>query len=103
MYVIVGANGYLGAYMIKNILSMTDEEILAVSHRKASFGMDDPRVRWTACDITNAEQVCALNERYLRPSASNKVVYFAAYHNPDLVEKNPVWRGTSTSHRFQIS
>lgn len=99
MYVIVGANGYLGAYMIKNILSMTDEEILAVAHHKASFGMDAPRVRWTACDITNVEQVCALNERYLRPSPCNKVVYLAAYHHPDLVEKNPrvAWNINVTS------
>lgn len=89
MYVVIGANGYMGAYIIKNILSMTQEDVLAVAHHSVFGGIDSPRVRWTACDITNAEQVRMLNERYLRPSPCNKVVYLAAYHHPDLVEKNP--------------
>lgn len=87
MYVIVGANGYLGAYFIKNILEKTDEEITAVDLTEGRAG--GARVRWIHCDITKPEDVAELNETVLRRSGENKIIFLAAYHHPDLVEKNP--------------
>ncbi|WP_298068269.1 NAD(P)-dependent oxidoreductase [uncultured Mailhella sp.] len=87
MYVVIGANGFLGSYVIKNILEMTDEKILAV--RKSSPGKDTDRVKWVFGDISNPLFVEQLNKEHLDTSDSNKIVYLAAYHHPDLVEKNP--------------
>lgn len=87
MYTVIGANGYLGAYMIKNILEYTDETVLAVArHIRES---QNNRIHWISCDITKADDVEKLNREYLSKCCENKIVYLAAYHHPDLVEKNP--------------
>ena len=97
MYIVIGANGYLGSYFIKNILTMTDERILATArHRGKDYG---PRVEWAECDITKEDDAVALNEAYLKVSKDNKVLFLAAYHHPDLVEENPriAWNTNVTS------
>lgn len=87
MFIIIGANGYLGSYFIKNLLETTGERILAVArHKGRDYG---ERVEWAACDITKPGDAEALNERYLQASTGNKILFLAAYHHPDLVEKNP--------------
>lgn len=87
MYVVVGANGYLGSYMIRRILSDTEELVLAVArHTGQDYGA---RVQWVTCDIAKPEDIQRLNEQYLRVNHKNKIIYLAAYHHPDLVEKNP--------------
>ena len=87
MYVIVGANGFLGAYMQKAIKEMTDEEILALDIHTADVRSDD-RTTWMHCDITDLHDIEQVN-RIMKQKADNKVIYLAAYHHPDLVEKNP--------------
>lgn len=86
MYVVVGANGYLGTYFIKNILERSEDPIIAVArHPGKEYGN---RVRWVSLDITDREAVQAFNEEHLRTNESNRIIYLAAYHHPDLVEKN---------------
>ena len=51
MYAIIGANGFLGAYFIKNILDKTQDNILAVA-RTIPQGKFDPRITWVSCDVT---------------------------------------------------
>lgn len=87
MYTVIGANGYLGAYMIKNILERTDETVLAVARHIGES--QNSRIHWISCDITKADEVEKLNREYLSKCCENKIVYLAAYHHPDLVEKNP--------------
>ena len=87
MYIIVGANGFLGSYFIKNILEKTEEEMIAVARTVPQSG--DSRIRWVSCDITDPASVDKLNRDYLSTSKDNKIIYLAAYHHPDLVEKNP--------------
>lgn len=87
MYIIVGANGFLGSYFIKNILEKTEEEMIAVARTVPQSG--DSRIRWVSCDITDPTSVDKLNRDYLSTSKDNKIIYLAAYHHPDLVEKNP--------------
>ena len=97
MYVVVGANGYLGSYLIKNILERTNQSILAVArHIDLS---DNKRIQWVSCDITKSEEVEALNEKYISQNKDNKVIYLAAYHHPDLVARNPriAWDTNVTS------
>lgn len=87
MYAVIGANGFLGSYFIKNILKETEEEIIAVARMIPQS--NDPRIQWVSCDITDSTSVNKLNRDYLSKSKDNKIVYLAAYHHPDLVEKNP--------------
>ncbi len=97
MYVVVGANGYLGSYFIKNILDMTEEPVVAVARHP---GMDwGERVEWVSCDITNPDDASQLNQSVLQKNKSNKILFLAAYHHPDLVEKNPrlAWDTNVTS------
>lgn len=87
MYVIVGANGFLGAYMRQAIKKLTDEKILAVDLNIADITEDD-RTQWISCDVTSMSDIYKVNE-VMKQHENNKVVYLAAYHHPDLVEKNP--------------
>lgn len=87
MYVIVGANGFLGSYLIQSIKMKTEESILAVDLNIDQTITDD-RIKWLKCDITKRDDVIAINE-YTKCHKDNKIIYLAAYHHPDLVEKNP--------------
>ncbi len=86
MYVVIGANGYLGSYVIRAILGLTRESILATA-RDLSRVTPLERVSWTACDVQSPESVAALLDR-LRDEPGVRIVYLAAYHHPDLVERN---------------
>lgn len=85
MYLIVGANGFLGSYLIKNILEMTDEPILAADLNCPTETRE--RVEWTKCDITNDADIAALREK--TDGQKLKILFLAAYHHPDAVAKNP--------------
>ena len=86
MYFVIGANGYLGMYYIKNILEKTRENIIAVA-RTVPIEQRE-RVQWVSCDITDESQVMNLNREYFLKSKDNKIIYLVAYHHPDMVEKN---------------
>ena len=103
MYSIIGANGYLGAYIRKVILEDTGEDLICVD-MNVPEAEKDPRVRWIRCDITDRQMVdSVLNE--LRGYPDLKIVYLAAYHNPDLVEQNPqlAWNINVTSLSYFIN
>lgn len=86
MYLVVGADGFVGSYVVKNILSGTEEKVLALG-----LGIEEGtrgRVRAERCDITRPEMV----ERVAAGLAGEreiKAVYLAAYHHPDEVRENP--------------
>lgn len=82
MYLIVGANGFLGSYLIKNILEMTDEPILAADLNCPTETRE--RVEWTKCDITNDADVAALNAK-TKNETDLKIVYLPVFFN---VNKN---------------
>lgn len=86
MYVIIGASGFLGSYIIKAVREKTNETVLATGRAKNEHQTDD-RVTWITCDVNDARSVDnLLNE--IRRETSVKIVYLAAYHNPELVEIN---------------
>lgn len=60
MYAVIGASGYLGAYVMKHILKDTEEYVLATA-RKIAF-KDTRRVKWIACDVTKPEDILRLSE-----------------------------------------
>lgn len=89
MYCIIGANGFLGSYILKSILEKTDENIVACCRDISLVGdsLKDKRITWKSLDICDFEAVNSFCKKYI--DEHKKVVYLAAYHNPDLVEKNP--------------
>ncbi len=100
MYSIIGANGYLGSYVQKIILEDTNEDLLCVD---LNIEKDTERVKWHWCDITDQAAVDELL-RLLSTFEDLKIIYLAAYHNPDLVEKNRelAWKVNVTSLRYFI-
>jgi len=88
MYLIVGANGFLGSYIIKSVLENTDDNIVAVCRDISEVGITDKRIQWKSLDVSNFDMVNTFFEK-LDDISKMKIIYLAAYHNPDLVEKNP--------------
>ena len=97
MYLIVGASGFVGSYAIREILEKTTDRILATD-KNIEGQKNTERIEWIPCDITVHEDLCKLNER-LKKEEPVKIVYLAAYHNPDLVLANPhiAWNITITA------
>lgn len=104
MYVIVGANGFLGSYLRQEIIKQTEEKILALATNISNVKEDD-RTEWMACDITKQEDVMRVKDRLCKQEERHKFLYLAAYHNPDLVEKNPriAWNVNITSLSYFIN
>ena len=86
MYLIVGGNGYLGRYCMKNILERTDHPVVATYAHGDCPVFSHPRVTWTRLDVRDTEAVHLLNERL---EEGTKAIYLAAYHHPDKVEEHP--------------
>ena len=103
MYSIIGANGYLGAYLKKVILEDTNEDLICVDLNLPEEEKEE-RVRWLRCDITDRGRVDQVLEE-LSHYDDLKIIYLAAYHNPDLVEKNPqlAWNINVTSLSYFIN
>ena len=103
MYVIIGANGYLGSYIRKVILEDTQESLICID-RILPEKEEEERVSWLNCDITDREQVDRTLD-HLKNFPDLKIIYLAAYHNPDLVEQNRqlAWNINVTSLSYFIN
>lgn len=88
MYLIVGANGFVGSYIIKNILEKTKDSIIAVD-KTIDIVSGDERILWTKCDITSHSDIVDLNRLIADRGEAVKVIYLAAYHAPDKVLAYP--------------
>lgn len=89
MILIVGC-GFLGQYVLKELLQKTDETILCTYHTekpKLKFNIDDNRVRFVKCDITSKADLQALDT--LGVGEKLTVFYCAAFHNIDAVYHHP--------------
>lgn len=89
MYLIVGANGFLGSYFIKEILAKTEDSIIATARQMSQVLPWGNRVRWQSLDVMDRELVQKLASQLRDEREGLKIVYLAAYHHPDMVEKNP--------------
>ena len=87
MYLVIGGNGYLGSYVIKNILEITKDLVIATA-RDTSNCQSNDRVSWFECEITDDNDINNLVD-FVSVYKNIKVVYLAAYHKPDLVQENP--------------
>ena len=77
MYLIVGAKGFLGSYLIKNILSMTKDDVVAADVNYVETEQN-PRLSWQNCDITKEKDVEKLRE-YLKEKNDIKVIRFPPF------------------------
>ena len=89
MYVIVGANGYLGSNLMKTVLETTRETVLATCRDLSHVWNRDPRVTWIACDIARESEVDALAARVNALPEPARVAFLAATHHPDVVQRDP--------------
>ncbi|MBR6531939.1 MAG: sugar nucleotide-binding protein [Clostridia bacterium] len=87
MYIVVGANGFLGSYIVRSLVSNTDEEIIATYHGKKE-SLYSPRVNWVHLDVTDKESIRRL-EALVGNTAECRIFYLAACHNLDLVKREP--------------
>ena len=87
MYAIIGANGYLGSYLIKAILEETDENIVGTEIDLTGLA-DTDRLHWELCNVTDPTSVTRLLD-ILKKHENVKIIYLAAYHHPDKVQQNP--------------
>ena len=103
MYSIIGANGYLGSYIKTVILEETNEDLICVD-KNVPEKETESRVKWMNCDITDRVSVDMVLDE-LSKHENLKIVYLAAYHNPDMVEKNPelAWNINVTSLSYFIN
>lgn len=89
MYLIVGANGFLGAYFLKNLLAKGQEEIFATARNIETFGCQEKNIHWQPLHVENHTEVDGLARQLQGVMSELKVVYLAAYHHPDMVERHP--------------
>lgn len=104
MYLVIGANGFLGTYIIRNIIKHTNEKIIATA-RHIDKVIRDERIIWNRCDISKQEDVDELHDRVVENDEPFKIVFLAAYHNPDLVDKYPqiAWNTNITALSYFIN
>lgn len=90
MYLVLGGNGFLGTYLIKNILHMTNERIYATTRSLTGneYEYDNPRISWNECDITDFNSVNDLYSVLADDVVHTKILYLAAYHHPDKVAEH---------------
>lgn len=86
MYIIIGGSGFLGRYCIKNIIENTNESIIATHSEKTIPVYENPRVEWISLDVCN---ITALKQLADKVDDNTKIIYLAAMHHPDQVQKFP--------------
>lgn len=103
MYLVVGANGFLGSYMLKRILQDTDDFIIATSRNIDKVNKSE-KIEWFPCDIADKSSVDILCTKIAKYK-DKKIIFLAAYHNPDLVSKNPriAWNINITALSYFIN
>lgn len=90
MYVVIGANGFLGSYIVRTVLDQTREQVLAICRHTEDAFMQDERLRWMAGDIEDTESVARIADAMAIAPMPCKVAYLAACHHPDVVARQPV-------------
>lgn len=90
MYIIIGASGYLGSYLIQAILQNTDQHLIATysNNKQNIYNKDSKRVICTKLDISDFDQVDRFFLDLQGEPKDYKILYLSALHHPDKVEKD---------------
>ena len=86
MYVVIGANGYLGSYIMKNVIEKTSENIIATARTLNNVILHE-RISWYMCDVQKDNEVDELIDVIKAIKEPIKLVYLAAFHHPDKVQE----------------
>lgn len=104
MYLVVGANGFLGSYIIRKILEDTKQNVTAVTRNTKGLA-DTGRLRWISCDICDYQETDKLVSQMNAMGEFINVIFLAAYHHPDQVEEHPktAWNTNVTALSYFIN
>lgn len=83
MFLLVGGSGFLGTYLIKNILENTDEKIIATYTTQRPNSTCD-RLIWHKYNVLESPDLLL---KSISDEEPLDVIYLAAIHHPDRVEK----------------
>ena len=92
MFVIVGARGYLGSYLVDVIASKSKEKILATYHSPESHLPSIENVSWQNLDVGSSESISNFADclkRYKSSGELVKCIYVVGYIKPDDCLNNP--------------
>lgn len=78
MYAVIGAGGFLGSYIVRNLMEKTDEEILATTRDERDIS--DGRIEWMFCDVSDDDSLRSLTRR-INEGRNVKIVYLPAFFN----------------------
>lgn len=85
-YMIIGARGYLGAYLIDE-LTKAGHDVIATD-LKVEDCEEAENLHWMPFDVTDADAVDRIC-KVLSSKPKWRIFYLAACHHPDVVQKNP--------------
>lgn len=105
MYLIVGANGFLGSYLISCILTNTNDKIIATTRNNKEIFIQNDRIIWKECDIEQYNSVDELSKFIDKQEQPIKVIFLSAFHHPDKVQKYPklAWNINVTSLSYFLN
>lgn len=91
MYLVIGGGGFLGGYLIKNILTLTNDKILA-SYHSSRVEQDSERLKWIHLDVTDKlslKNLSSMLENCKKVGEKIICIYTAGYIKPDDCLRNP--------------
>ena len=88
MYVITGAGGFLGSYLIKEIIEKTDEKIIALARTDDVYCRDNDRVKILKGDLRDDSYLSEIAD-IINSDENVRLIHTAACHNIDFVAENP--------------
>lgn len=78
MYAVIGAGGFLGSYIVRNLMEKTDEEILATTRDERDIS--EGRIEWMFCDVSDDDSLRSLTRR-INEGRHVKIIYLPAFFN----------------------
>lgn len=107
MYLVIGASGYLGHYIIKNIFSDNkNEKIIATYNNNCGdYFSENFNIKWIKLDLLDFNSIDNFFERINNTDEPLNFIYLASYHHPDDIIKNMnyAWNINITSLSYFLS
>ena len=85
-YVVIGAGGFLGSYLLR-LLEQQKHRVIATA-RGSIDRTNTEHTTWIPCDVTKKADTDRLLHE-MRGGSQWTVLYLAACHHPDVVQKDP--------------
>ena len=86
IYLIIGGSGYLGSYVVKNLLSKGKEVL--ITYNTEGYVCKNTKVKSYHLNLSSFKSIDKFCEQINEFEKLN-VIFLAAYHHPDKIKKNP--------------